>query len=97
MFRKTQKNNDLPKTKNILSRNITYVGAEFLHLAWQGGDLPFCRPPPPNVTPLNVNGVTNVPSKVRKWAVPQDRLRSEISFSRTCNMPNLISYIQWRS
>jgi len=38
--------------------------------------------------------VTSVLSKVRKCAelVPE-HLRSEISFLRTCNIPNLISYI----
>jgi len=34
--------------------------------------------------------VTSVPSKVRKCAEPQDHLRSEMSFLRTCNIPNLI-------
>jgi len=34
-----------------------------------------------------------VPSKVRNYAVPSDHLRSETSFSRTCNIANLISYI----
>jgi len=33
----------------------------------------------------------SVPSAVRKCAVPPDYLRSEILFSRTCNIPNLIS------
>jgi len=37
--------------------------------------------------------VTSVPSKVRNCAEPPDRLRSEISFLRTCNIPNLISHI----
>ena len=34
---------------------------------------------------------SSVPSKVRNCAEPPDHLRSEISFSRTCNIPNLIS------
>ena len=37
--------------------------------------------------------ITNFPSKVRNNAVPPDHLRSEISLSHTCNIPNLISYI----
>ena len=35
----------------------------------------------------------NVSSEVRRCAVPQDYLCSEISFSGACNIPNLISYI----
>ena len=35
----------------------------------------------------------NVPSTARKCAVPTDHLCSEISFSRTSNSPDLISYI----
>jgi len=38
---------------------------------------------------------TDVPSKVRNRAVSPDRLRSEISFSRTCNVQNLILCIQY--
>jgi len=37
--------------------------------------------------------VSSVFSKVRYCAVPSCQLRSEISFSRTYNNPNLISYI----
>jgi len=37
--------------------------------------------------------VTSLPSKVRKFAELPEHLRSEISFLRTCNIPNLISYI----
>jgi len=36
---------------------------------------------------------TNVPPKVRKSSVTPDYLRSETSFSRTCNIPNSILYI----
>ena len=36
--------------------------------------------------------VTRVASKVRKCAELPENLRSEISFLRTCNIPNLISY-----
>jgi len=32
----------------------------------------------------------SVPSKVRNYA---DHLRSEMSFSRTCNIPNLLSFM----
>ena len=32
---------------------------------------------------------TNVPSKARKYAAPPDHMRNEISFSRTCSIPNL--------
>jgi len=35
----------------------------------------------------------SVPSTVRKCVVPTDHLCSEISFSRTSNSPDLISYI----
>ena len=37
--------------------------------------------------------VDNAPSEVRKHIVPPDHLHSEISFSRTYSIPNLISYI----
>jgi len=37
--------------------------------------------------------VISGPTKVRNCAVPPDHLRSEISFSRTCNIPNLILII----
>jgi len=37
--------------------------------------------------------MTSVPSKVRKCAELPEHLRSEISFSRTCNIPNLLSCI----
>jgi len=37
--------------------------------------------------------VTSLPSKVRKCAELPEHLRSEISFLRTCNIPNLISCI----
>jgi len=37
--------------------------------------------------------VTSVSSKVRKCAEPPEYLRNEILFLRTCNIPNLISYI----
>jgi len=37
--------------------------------------------------------MTYVPSKVRICALPPDRLRREISFLRTGNIPNLISCI----
>jgi len=37
-----------------------------------------------------------VPSKVCKCTVPPDHLRSEISL-HTCNIPNLMSYIQGSS
>jgi len=36
---------------------------------------------------------TSVPSKVRNCAEPPEHLRSEISSLRTCNIPNLISYV----
>jgi len=36
--------------------------------------------------------VSNVPSKVRKYSGPPELLRSEISFSRTCNISK-----QWKS
>jgi len=39
----------------------------------------------------------SVPSTMRNCAIPRDNLRSEISFSRTCNIPNLISYIYNRA
>ena len=35
--------------------------------------------------------VSNIPSKVRKYSGPPELLRSEISFSRTCNIPK-----QWK-
>ena len=35
--------------------------------------------------------VSNVPSKVRKYSGPPELLRSEILFSRTCNIPK-----QWK-
>ena len=35
----------------------------------------------------------SVPSTVRNCAIPPDNLRSEISFSRICNIANFISYI----
>jgi len=35
--------------------------------------------------------VSNVPSEVRKYSAPPELLRSEISFSRTCNIPK-----QWK-
>jgi len=35
--------------------------------------------------------VSNVPCKVRKYSGPPELLRSEISFSRTCNIPK-----QWK-
>jgi len=44
-----------------------------------------------------LKGRLNVLSLVRKCAVPPDHLRSEISFSRTCNIPNLKSYILYIS
>jgi len=34
----------------------------------------------------------SVPSKVRNCAEPPEHLRSEISFLRTCNIQNLLSY-----
>jgi len=37
--------------------------------------------------------MTSVPSEVLKCAELPEHLRSEISFLRTCNIPNLISYI----
>ena len=37
--------------------------------------------------------VTSVSPQVRNCGEPPDRLRSEISFLRTCNIPNLISHI----
>jgi len=40
-----------------------------------------------------MDDVGYVPSEVRKCPVPPNPLRSEISFSRTCNIPKLISYI----
>ena len=36
--------------------------------------------------------VSNAPPKVRKYSGPPELLRSEISFSRTCNIPK-----QWKS
>ena len=36
---------------------------------------------------------TSAPSKVRKRAAPPEHLRNEILFSRSYNLPNLISYI----
>jgi len=36
--------------------------------------------------------VSNVPSKGHKYSGPQELLRSEISFSRTCSIPK-----QWKS
>ena len=36
--------------------------------------------------------VTSLPSEVRKCAESPEHLRSEISFLRTCNIPNLILY-----
>ena len=36
--------------------------------------------------------MTSVPSEVHKCAGPAVHLRSEVSFLRTCNIPNLISY-----
>jgi len=45
--------------------------------------------------PLETLLVTSVSSKVRKCAAPSDHLRSEISFSCTCNIPDLIPYIQY--
>jgi len=37
--------------------------------------------------------LSSIPSKVRKCATPSDLLRSEISFSRTCNTLKLILYV----
>jgi len=37
--------------------------------------------------------VTSFPSKMRKCAEPPEYLRNEISFLRTCNIPNLMSCI----
>jgi len=42
---------------------------------------------------IPIAGAASVPSDVRKCAVPPDYSCSKISFSRTCNIPNLISYI----
>jgi len=39
---------------------------------------------------VDIDHFENHCSKVRNCAEPPDRLRSEISFSRTCNIQNLI-------
>ena len=41
--------------------------------------------------------VSNVPSKVHKYSGPPELLRSEISFSRTCNIPKQWKTMQTRS
>ena len=40
---------------------------------------------------------TNVSSEVCNCAVPPDYLRSEISFSHTCNIPNFLSDTAWNA
>jgi len=57
----------------------------------------FVRCPPATASAVNTPGrnrtATYVPSQVGNCAVTPEYLRSAISFSRTYNIPNLISYI----
>jgi len=72
-------------TQNLTVGSVVYMAPELLRSANERATSKVWR--------FHVVSLTSVPFNVRNCVVPPDRLRSKISFSRTCNIPYLISYI----